>query len=124
MSRDKLVSQPRHHRERNGSCCDRTRDTAFDPVGLNHRNHALPGHSFPGSSKALSCRWLYAQMELIKKISEPNRCPLCHSSSASSVIRHLTSVHRRTEAEARELMEREMEGTLGWDPEVKKRNLI
>ena len=72
----------------------------------------------------LFSRWSCTQMELIKKIFEPNRCPLCHSGSVSSVIEHLTSVHRRTEAEARALMEREMEGTLGWDPEVKKRNLI
>ena len=67
---------------------------------------------------------LVAQMGLIKKIFEPNRCPLCSSIAKLGVFEHLKNEHRRTEAEARALMERQMEGTLGWDPEVKKSKQI
>jgi hypothetical protein len=63
-------------------------------------------------------------MGFMKKNSEANRCPLCSSITRRGVIEHLTSEHRRTEAEARALMEREMEGTLGWDPEIKKSKQI
>jgi hypothetical protein len=40
----------------------------------------------------------------------------------SGIFEHLKREHRRTEAEARALLERDAEGTLGWDPEIKKRN--
>jgi hypothetical protein len=63
-------------------------------------------------------------MPLISKNFERNRCPLCSSIKKLGVFEHLRSEHRRTEAEARALLERQMEGTLGWDPEVKKRKQI
>ncbi|MGO9603703.1 MAG: hypothetical protein ACLQAT_09955 [Candidatus Binataceae bacterium] len=53
-----------------------------------------------------------------------NRCPLCSAITNLGVIQHLTKEHRRTEAEARALLERQMEGTLGWDPETKKRKQL
>jgi hypothetical protein len=37
------------------------------------------------------------------------------------VIKHLEVDHRRTETKALALMERSAEGTLGWDPETKKK---
>jgi hypothetical protein len=37
------------------------------------------------------------------------------------VIVHLKVDHRRTEIEAHEIMERNAEGTLGWDAEIKKK---
>jgi len=49
------------------------------------------------------------------------RCPLCYVKLDSGVMDHLQRDHRRTDAEARELLERSVEGTLGWDPEVKKK---
>jgi hypothetical protein len=60
----------------------------------------------------------------IKKPSELRRCPLCSTTALSGIFEHLRREHRRTEAEARALMERDMEGTLGWDPEIKKRKQI
>ena len=63
-------------------------------------------------------------MRFTKKTSDQRSCPLCFASTGSNVIEHLKTEHRRTEAEAHALMEREMEGTLGWDPEIKKRKLI
>ncbi len=63
-------------------------------------------------------------MRLIKRPVELNRCPLCSAITNLGVIQHLTKEHRRTEAEARALLERQMEGTLGWDPETKKRKQL
>jgi len=60
-------------------------------------------------------------MKITRKASEQKRCPLCSAIAAVEVIEHLKREHRRTEAEARVLLERAMEGTLGWDPEIKKR---
>jgi len=55
----------------------------------------------------------------------PTRCPLCNIQPANGVIEHLEHDHRRTDDEARALLERSMEGTLGWDPETRKRkNLL
>jgi hypothetical protein len=62
--------------------------------------------------------------EIHKKTSYQRLCPLCSATTGISIIEHLKTEHRRTEAEAHALMEREMEGTLGWDPETKKRKLI
>jgi hypothetical protein len=62
--------------------------------------------------------------EIHKKPSHQRLCPLCSASTGISIIEHLKTEHRRTEAAAHALMEREMEGTLGWDPEIKKRKLI
>jgi hypothetical protein len=59
-----------------------------------------------------------------KETSDQRLCPLCSATTGSNIIEHLKTEHRRTEAEARALMEREMEGTLGWDPEIRKRKLI
>jgi hypothetical protein len=63
----------------------------------------------------------FRNVRIIRKISEQKRCPLCSAIAAVEMIEHLKKEHRRTEAEARTLIERELEGTLGWDPEVKKR---
>ncbi len=63
-------------------------------------------------------------MRFTKEPSNQRLCPLCSASTGSDIIEHIKTEHRRTEAEAHALMEREMEGTLGWDPEIKKRNLI
>lgn len=63
-------------------------------------------------------------MGLIKKPADQRRCPLCSATVACGVIEHLKSDHRRTETEARALMERVIEGTLGWDPQVKKQKQI
>lgn len=54
-------------------------------------------------------------------MTEPKRCPLCNVRLESGVINHLQRDHRRTYDDARALLERSVEGTLGWDPEVKKR---
>jgi len=62
--------------------------------------------------------------EIHRKTSDQRLCPLCSATTGSSIIEHLKTEHRRTEAEAHALLEREMEGTLGWDPEIKKRKLI
>ena len=56
--------------------------------------------------------------------SDQRLCPLCSANAGIEIIEHLKREHRRTEAEAHAVMEREMEGTLGWDPEIKKRKLI
>jgi len=60
-------------------------------------------------------------MRIIRKASEQRRCPLCSAIAAVEIIEHLKREHRRTEAEARVLIERQIEGTLGWDPAIKKR---
>ena len=56
--------------------------------------------------------------------SDQRLCPLCSAAAEIEIIEHLKREHRRTEAEAHAVMEREMEGTLGWDPELKKRKLL
>ena len=48
-----------------------------------------------------------------------DKCPLC-SARVGPVVEHLQSDHRRTMIEARELLQRSLEGTLGWDPVAKK----
>lgn len=52
---------------------------------------------------------------------ERKRCPLCYVRLERGVINHPQRDHHRTYDEARALLERSVEGTLGWDPEVKKR---
>ena len=52
---------------------------------------------------------------------QQKRCPLCYVKLDSGVIVHLQRDHRRTDAEARELLQRSVESTLGWDPEIKKK---
>ncbi len=49
------------------------------------------------------------------------RCPLCWAPTTLGVIKHLKVEHRRTEIEALALMERSAQGTLGWDPELRKK---
>jgi hypothetical protein len=49
------------------------------------------------------------------------RCPLCWAPTRHGVIRHLMVDHRRTEIEALALLERSAKGTLGWDPEVRRK---
>ena len=51
------------------------------------------------------------------------KCPLCFA-RVGRVIEHLRSDHRRTMVEARELLQRSLEGTLGWDPVAKKEKLV
>ena len=46
---------------------------------------------------------------------ETLRCPLCYISVECGVIDHLRRDHRRTEFEARTLVERSKEGILGWN---------
>ncbi|GEM_PF-3359146 len=48
------------------------------------------------------------------------RCPLCFAHVQRGALEHLQLEHRRTAAEARALLERSAEGTLGWDPITKK----
>jgi len=48
---------------------------------------------------------------------ETQRCPLCQIRAEQGVLEHLRRDHRRTEAEARALMERYRDGTLGWNAE-------
>lgn len=54
-------------------------------------------------------------------MTELKRCPLCYVRLERSVIDHLQRDHRRSYDDARALLERVVEGTLGWDPEVKKK---
>jgi hypothetical protein len=49
------------------------------------------------------------------------RCPLCWAPTTLGVIKHLKVDHHRTEIEALALLERNAQGTLGWDPELKKK---
>jgi hypothetical protein len=51
---------------------------------------------------------------------ETRRCPLCWISPECGVIEHLRRDHRRSEVEARALMERYKDGTLGWNAESRK----
>ncbi len=60
-------------------------------------------------------------MKPLSRSFDSKRCPLCSGTVKDSMIKHLTSDHRRTEVEARALLQRSVEGTLGWDPEAKKR---
>ncbi len=53
-------------------------------------------------------------------MTEPKRCPLCSVRLERGVIDHLQHDHRRSYDDARALVERAVEGALGWDPEVKK----
>ena len=52
---------------------------------------------------------------------EARSCPLCSGAVTRSLIQHLITDHRRTEPEASALLYRSIEGTLGWDPEARKR---
>ena len=62
-------------------------------------------------------------MIISKKDSQVDilRCPLCWAVSRHGVIEHLKATHRRTEIEAQQIMERNAQGTLGWDPEIRKK---
>jgi hypothetical protein len=60
-------------------------------------------------------------MIISKRSAEVDRCPLCWARTKYGVIAHLKVDHRRTEIEVHEIMERNAEGTLGWDPEVKRK---
>ncbi len=51
---------------------------------------------------------------------DAQRCPLCQIRAEQGVLEHLRRDHRRTEAEARVLMERYRLGTLGWNAEGRK----
>jgi hypothetical protein len=59
-------------------------------------------------------------MALIQK-RVVERCPLCSARIDRNVLEHLQHDHGRTEGEARALVVRSVEGTLGWDPETKKK---
>jgi hypothetical protein len=48
---------------------------------------------------------------------ETQRCPLCYIRAEYGVIDHLRRDHRRSEIEARTLVERSREGSLGWNAE-------
>jgi hypothetical protein len=52
---------------------------------------------------------------------EVRRCPLCWVRPESGVIEHLRWDHRRSEVEARKLLERTNEGGLGWNAEGRKK---
>jgi hypothetical protein len=54
---------------------------------------------------------------------EIGRCPLCYIRPNCSVLDHLQQDHRRNDDEARALLARAREETLGWDPEAKKKRL-
>jgi len=54
---------------------------------------------------------------------EIGRCPLCYIRPNRSVLDHLQRDHRRSDDEARALLARAKEETLGWDPEAKKKRL-
>ena len=58
---------------------------------------------------------VFTQMTISKK------CPLCWAPTMLGVIKHLKVDHHRTEIEALALMERSAQGTLGWEPELKKK---
>jgi hypothetical protein len=51
---------------------------------------------------------------------ETLRCPLCYISVEYGVIDHLGRDHRWTEFEARALVERSKEGSLGWNAEGRR----
>ncbi len=48
---------------------------------------------------------------------ETRRCPLCWARAEYGVVEHLRRDHRRSEIEARVLLERTNEGSLGWNEE-------
>ena len=52
---------------------------------------------------------------------ETRQCPLCWIRPESGVVEHLRRDHRRSEVEARALLERTNEGSLGWNAEGRKR---
>ena len=54
---------------------------------------------------------------------ETRRCPLCWVRAEYGVIEHLRRDHRRSEVEARALLERINEGSLGWNAEGRKRGV-
>ncbi len=54
---------------------------------------------------------------------EVKRCPLCWIRPESGVIEHLLRDHRRSEIEARILLERVDQGSLGRNAEGRKRDL-
>jgi len=55
---------------------------------------------------------------------ETLRCPLCYISVEYGVIDHLGRDHRRTEFEARALVERSKEGSLGWNAEGRRGRVV
>jgi hypothetical protein len=59
-------------------------------------------------------------LEKMARKNSIDTCPLCSATNERSILHHPRLDHRRTEAEARLLLERSAEGTLGWDPETKK----
>ena len=54
---------------------------------------------------------------------ETRQCPLCWIRPESGVVEHLRRDHRRSEVEARALLERTNEGSLGWNVEGRKRGV-
>src|SRR5260370_21873858 len=101
-----------------------------------HPSHGVDGNAwihvdgpvagFRGACRTASCfedKRGFTQVMIGKKASEVDilRCPLCWALTRRGAIEHLKAAHRRTEIEAREIMERTAEGTLGWDPETRKK---
>jgi hypothetical protein len=54
---------------------------------------------------------------------ETRQCPLCWVRAECGIIEHLRRDHRRSEVEARALLERTNEGSLGWNAEGRKRGV-
>lgn len=52
---------------------------------------------------------------------ETGRCPLCWARALYGVIEHLRRDHHRSEIEARTLLERSSQGSLGWNAEDRKK---
>ena len=75
----------------------------------------------PKTTSRFEDKRVFKQMIISKRPTEVDRCPLCCTRTKHGVIVHLRVDHRRTEIEAYEIMERNAEGTLGWDPEIKKK---
>ncbi len=64
-----------------------------------------------------------SRLDPTKRTFDARRCPLCSGTVITcSLIQHLINEHRRTEPEARIVLHRSVEGTLGWDPEAKKKS--
>jgi len=51
---------------------------------------------------------------------ETDRCPLCWMRADCGVLVHLRRDHRRSEAEALALLERNTAGTVGWNPDRRR----
>jgi hypothetical protein len=88
------------------------------------RGRGMGFGGFSGTPKTTSCfedKRVFTQMIISKRSAEVDRCPLCCARTKHGVIVHLKLDHRRTEIETHEIMERNAEGTLGWDPEIKKK---